>query len=60
MSLLDKLIIGVSGARILEDFEQFQDKKAQEREQHRLDSLFWQNAASRGSAAYEDDDEDIW
>lgn len=58
MTFLEKLILGLVGAELLEDAERFHGQHLQMREQQRRDSLFWQDAARRDSNAYEDDDDD--
>ena len=47
MSFLEKLILGLAGSEIIDDLGRQHDRRVQEREQRRLDSLFWQDAARR-------------
>ena len=58
MSFLEKLILGLAGSEIIEDLERQHDRRVQEREQRRLDSLFWQDAARRDSGIVDDDDDE--
>lgn len=60
MSFLEKLLLGFAGAELIDEAERRHKQNVQEREQHRRDSLFWQDAARRGDIAYEEEDEDVW
>ena len=61
MSFFSNLILGLAGADIIEETERRHQEHVREREQRRHDSIFWQDAARRDSAAYDDgDDEDGW
>ena len=58
MSFLEKLLLGLVGAEFIEDVEHLHEQHLQEREQHRLDSLFWQDAARRNDPFINDDLDD--
>ena len=60
MTFLEKLLLGLAGAEIVEGAERRHEDRVRERDQRRRDSLFWQEAARRDSAAYEEDDVDDW
>jgi hypothetical protein len=60
MSFLGKIIVGLAGAKLIDEAERRHDQRVQQREQRRRDSLFWQDAARRGSAAWQDDTEEGW
>lgn len=60
MSILEKLLLGIAGPELIDEAERRHDQRVKEREQQRLDSLFWQDAARRGDPAYEEEDEDVW
>lgn len=59
MSFLEKLLLGLVGAEFIEDVEHLHEQHIQEQEQHRLDALFWQDAARR-NPSINDDDLDDW
>ena len=56
MSFLENLILGIIGSELIDDVERLHDQRTLEREQHRHDSLFWQDAARRGEP-YDDIDD---
>ena len=58
MSYLEKLLLGVIGATFIDEIDNLHEQRIHEREQRRLDSLFWQDAARRGSNAFGKDEED--
>lgn len=58
MSFLEKLLLGIAGAELMDEAERRHNQHVQEREQRRRDDLFWQDAARRGSHGYEEDEED--
>ena len=61
MSFLENLLLGVVGATFLDEIDTLHDQRIHEREQKRLDSLYWQDAARRGSNAFgKDEDDDDW
>ena len=60
MSFFQKLLLGIAGAEIINDLEDLHERRAREREQQRHDSLFWQDAAMRGSSAWDDEEENDW
>ena len=59
MSFIDNLLFGVIGNKVIDDLEQKQDRRMQDRERERMDSLFWQDAARMDSTAFVEDDDDF-
>lgn len=62
LSFFQKLILGFAGAKVIRDAERRHEKRVEERERRWHDSVFWQEAAGRDSAAYEEaeDEEEDW
>ena len=60
MSFLENLLLGLIGSEIIDDAKSMHRQRIQEREQHRYDSLFWQDAAKRNDLFLDDDDSDNW
>ena len=58
MSFLEKLLLGLAGAEVIDEVERRHDQRLQEREQRRQDELLWQDAARRDSDGFEEDEED--
>ena len=58
MSFLEKLLLGLAGAEVIDEVERRHDQRLREREQRRQDELFWQDAARRDSDGFEEDEED--
>lgn len=59
MSFIEDLLFGIIGNKVIDDLEQNHDHRMQDRERERMDSLFWQDAARRDSAAFVEDDDDF-
>ena len=57
MSFIDGILLGLATSRIIDGVKHARNQHALQKEQDRLDSLFWQDAAGRGSVAWDDEDE---